>query len=289
LEGRSTSEDPIAPFNLFATNAAPLVSEREARKIPLKEMVLPAITERDATHGVSGDFVLSELIRQLPKLTGTEALPLSQMITDQLRRWKWSSSLTFRRTKITEKTSNASVTIIDFKCVPSNPRQAQNLSYASTIVMSDIVNPETPSEQISCLWAPAYDTIDTITFRKESTHLLSVLRQSWEGFTYNERMRTSVAATAIHDLFSKYFVEWTQDFPSEDAALQRACAWGIVAANRSQVEYRLFATSLVCLLDTQINTSLRGTLEENEAFGNDICYTLIPHFKIYHKELRRFL
>lgn len=233
--------------------------------------------------------MLSELIRQLPKLTGTEALPISQMITDQLRRWKWSSSLTFRRTKIIEKISNASVTIIDFKCVPSNPRQAQNLSYASTIVMSDIINPETPSEQISCLWAPAYDTIDTITFRKESTYLLSVIRQSWEGFTYNQRMRTSVAATAIHDLFSKYFVEWTQDFPSEDAALQRACAWGIVAANRSQVEYRLFAASLVCLLDTQINTSLRDTSAETEAFGNDICYTLIPHFKIYHKELRRFL
>ena len=283
----------MAPFNLLATHAGPLFFEQEASKKepkdkPFAEMALPPILERDLTKGVSGDFVLSELIRQIPNLTGTEALPLSHMITDQLRRWKWSSALTFRRTKIIEKISNSSVTIIDFKCVSSNPRQASDLSYVSTIVMSDIINPDVPSEQISCLWAPAYDTVDTITFRKESTHLLSVLRQSWEGSTYNERMRTWVAATAINDLFSKYFTEWTHGFPSEDAALQRACAWGIVAANRSQIEYRLFAASLVCLLNTQINTSVRDNLTELEAFGNDTCYMLVPHFKIYDRVLSRF-
>lgn len=294
MRNRSISEGRMDPFNLRETHAGPLFSEREARKKepkekPVAEMAPPAIMEKDRTKGVSGDFVLSELIRQIPNLTGTEALPLSHMITDQLRRWKGSSSLTFRRTKIIEKISNSSVTIIDFKCVTDNPRQASDLSYVSTIVMSDIINPDVPSEQISCLWAPAYDTVDTITFRKESTHLLSVLRQSWDGSTYNKRMRTSVAATAINDLFSKYFTEWTHGFPSEDAALQRACAWGIVAANRSQIEYRLFAASLVCLLNTQINTSLRDNLAEPEAFGKDICYMLVPHFKIYDTELGSFL
>src|SRR5207237_3837639 len=80
---------------------------------------------------------------------------------------------------------------------------------------------------------------------------------------------------------TRFKCDWNSDvcssdlgFPSEDAALQRACAWGIVAANRSQIEYRLFAASVVCLLNTQINTSVRDNLTELEAFGNDICYKI---------------
>jgi hypothetical protein len=155
--------------------------------------------------------------------------------------------------------------------------------------MSDIINPETPSEQISCLWAPAYDGKDPVTFRRESAHLLSVLRQCWEGCTYNERMRTSVAATAINDLFSKHFTDWTREFTSEDAALQRACAWGVVAAHTSKIEYRLFAASLVSLLNSQINSSLTDKSVEMEDLGNDMCYTLIPFFRIHDIDLCKYL
>lgn len=284
----------MTPFTLPAVNAGPLFqrdkNQEKSKGQMSTEMVLrpTIVTNSDYKDGVSGDFVFSELIRQIPNLTGTEARPLSQMITAQLGRWKRSAWLTFRRTKIVEKISKASVTIIDFECIPFNSRQSLDARYASTTVMSDIINPETPSEQISCLWAPAYDGKETLTYRKESTHLLSVIRQFWEGCTYNERLRTSVAATAIHNLFSKHFTEWTPNFTSEDAALQRALAWGVVAANTSQIEYRLFAASLVALLNSQINLSLTDGPLEMDNFGNDICYTLTPHFKIHDIELGRY-
>lgn len=253
------------------------------------ELELQLERRSDRGETVSGDFVLSELIQQIPNLTGTEALPLSQMITDQLRRWKRSLSLRFRRTKIVEKASKASVTIIDFECVSAESQEAADIKYAGTVVMSDIINRDMPSEQIGCLWAPAYDGKDPVTFRKESTHLLSVLRLCWEGCTYNERMRTSVAATAITDLFSKHFTEWAPNFSSQEAALLRACAWGFVAANTSKIEYRLFAASMICLLNSQINSSLATSSIEAESPGNDLCFTLIPYFRVLHIELGKHL
>jgi hypothetical protein len=251
----------------------------------------------DLTTGLPGKFVLSELVAQIPSLTGTEALPLSQMITDQLRRWKWPhANLSFRRTKVIEKRSRASVTIIDFQCVSgsqnlnagSEVEPSQIKRYASTIVMSDIRNPGNPELQVSCLWAPAYEGKDGATFTKEADHLLSVLGQCWDGGAdYNERLRTSVAAAAINDLYGKHFTHWNPHFVSAEAAIQRACAWGVVASKSREIEYRLFAASLSCFLNSQINFTLRNndfdiSLQQHQ---NDLCYLLVPVMKFYDEEL----
>jgi hypothetical protein len=283
---------PSSATSFLKTATPPIAS--------LKTLGLPnqSSTHSDLTTGLPGKFVLSELVAQIPSLTGTEALPLSQMITDQLRRWKWPhANLSFRRTKIIEKMSRASVTIIDFQCV-SGPSQNLNGSsevalshvqrYASTIVMSNIINSGHPELQVSCLWAPAYEGKDGATFTKEADHLLSVLGQCWDGGAdYNERLRTSVAAAAINDLYGKHFTHWNPHFVSAEAAIQRACAWGVVASKSREIEYRLFAASLSCFLNSQINFTLKNNDFDNslQQRQNDLCYVLVSVMKLYDEEL----
>jgi hypothetical protein len=246
--------------------------------------------------GPTADFVLSELIRQIPSLTGKEALPLSQMITDQLRRWSWSQpQLTFRRTQITEKTSHASVTVIDFECSAflenkSNTQLGLH-HYASTLVMSDIIDPEYPDLQLGCLWAPAYDGREGTTFTKEADHILSVFRQcDGEKTDYRDKFVNAIAINAIRALYNKYFSTMNTHFASADAAIQRACAWGVIAAKSREIEYRLFAASLSCFLDIELQNSLEHregdfdiSIQRNE---NDLCCILTPVLKISDVEIR---
>lgn len=247
--------------------------------------------------GPTADYILSEMIRQIPSLTEKEALPLSQMIADQLRRWNWPvSQLTFRRTQIIERTSRASVTIIDFECftmvdhldVLSSPRQRH---YSSTLVMSDITDPDNPELQLGCLWAPAYDGREGATFLKEADHVLSVLRQcSGETTDYRDNFINAVAINAIQPLYEKHFTNMEPEFTSAEAAIQRACAWGVVAAKSREVEYRLFAASLSCFLNFELqknNFSFRESQFSVSKYGsqNDLCYTLTPVLKITDVEI----
>lgn len=242
--------------------------------------------DHDTAPEITTDHVLSELIQQIPTLTGNEALPVSTMIANQLRRWRYPSTLTFRRTKIIEKLSRASVTIIDFECscTHSDPPQA----YTSSIVMSDIIDPDHAESQVSCLWAPACDGKPGMTFMREADHILSVLIQGWQGVKdANERLRASVAAMAINYLYSRHFSSWSPMYGSPEAAIQRACAWGIVAAKSREIEYRLFAASLSCFLNSQINITLQTSdfdvsVQENR---NDLRFFLIPHFRLFDVDL----
>jgi hypothetical protein len=235
--------------------------------------------------GITADSVLSELIQQIPSLTGAEALPLSQMITDQLRRWKSPAKLTFRRTKIIEKVSRASVTIIDFECRANV--HPYDYTYVSSIVMSDIVDPAGPGSQVSCLWAPAYEGKDTITFAREADHLLSALTTDVTTYNGADRLRTSVVAMSVNCLYTRHFHGWSHAFSFREAAIQRACAWGIVAAKSKEVEYRLFAASLSCFLNSQINMTLQtsdfdASIERNT---NDLTLYLVPYFRIFETDL----
>jgi len=247
--------------------------------------------------GVSQELVLSELIRQIPSLTGKEAMPLRQMITNQLRRWNWPNpQLIFRRTKVIEFVSGSSLTIIDFLCRsvsstdPSGYHPfSQEHSYSSAIILSDIPDTENPDAQpISCLWAPAYDGKDGSTFSREPSNIFPVFKQaSGNQNTYDDRLVSSIATMAIEQLYSKHFTEWQPHFRSVDAAIQRACAWGIVGAKSREIEYRLFAASLSCLLNLQMtialgNSELQGAVETE---GNDLCFTLRPIMTIEDVEV----
>ena len=251
----------------------------------------------------TADFVLSELIRQIPSLTGKEALPLSQMITGQLRRWNRSRpQLSFRRTQIIEQTSRASVTIIDFECYAMlNPNSSdtshktvQQHHYASTLVMSDISDSDNPDLQLGCLWAPAYDGREGATFTKEADHIISVFRQCIrENNDYRDRYVNAVAVMAVKPLFEKNFANWDTKFTSTEAAIQRACAWGIVAAKSREIEYRLFAASLSCFLNFELQkvfaleeTKFDISVQYNQ---NDLCFTLIPVMKMSDVEVGKGL
>jgi hypothetical protein len=257
--------------------------------------------ENDAV-GPTTDFVLSELIRQIPSLTEKEALPLSQMITGQLRRWNWPHPrLTFRRTKIIENASQASVTVIDFECVSmlEMPRPESSLEtlqipqhhYASTLVMSDIPGPDSPELRLGCLWAPSHDGKEGVTFAKETEHILSVFRQCSDNeVDHRDKIAHAMAVIAIGNLYAKHFAGWEDHYASANAAIQRACAWGVVAAKSREVEYRLFAASLSAFL----NFELQRSLPSQESYfefsapggGNDICCILIPLIKTSNVEIR---
>ena len=258
-------------------------------------------TTDDGPMGPTADFVLTELIRQIPSLTGKEALPLSQMITDQLRRWSGSQpQLTFRRTQIIEKTSHASVTVIDFECSAFSEIKSDTQIelgsprphyYASTLVMSDIIDPDYPDLQLGCLWAPAYDRREGTTFAKEADHILSIFRQcDGEKTDYRDIFVNAIAINAIRTLYNKYFSTMDTHFASTDAAIQRACAWGVIAAKSREIEYRLFAASLSCFLDIELQNSLEYrqgdfdiSIQRNE---NDLCCILTPVLKISDVEIR---
>ena len=251
----------------------------------------------DKTFGPTSEFVLSELTHQLSSLTREDAMPLSQMITHQLRRWNWPSpELTFRRTKIVEKASRASVTIIDFECssLTSSPQATsepkKTHQFTSTLVMSNILDPDNPELQLGCLWAPGFDGKEGTTFAKEAEHIVSVFKHCSGGENgYRDRFVNAVAIMSVNPLYSKHFTNWDFRLGRPDAAIQRACAWGVVAAKSREIEYRLFAASLSCFLNFELHNNLAFhnqdfdiSLAENK---NDICCVLVPVITIADVEI----
>ena len=258
--------------------------------------VLDALAEESREiQPLQQEFVLSELVRQIPAIALEEATPLSQMITDQLRKWIHANTkLTFRRTKICEQISQASVTIIDFECSSHlQPRtgyffreQPRQVRYTSTLVTSEIHDPDHPDRRLACLWAPAYDGKEGTVFSKEAEHLLSVFRQCL-GDEREARYQfvQVVALTAIKPLFEERFSRWEEGFGCADAAVQRACAWGVVAAKSREIEYRLFAACLSAFLNFEVRKHLRGdngpgNVSSVEHSENDLNFALVPVMRI---------
>lgn len=277
----------------------PVESDRDMVEVRPETWKTSRPLNGDDMMGPTGEVVLSELIRQIPTLTGREALPLAQMITDQLRRWSWQAPvLTFRRTKITEHISHASVTLVDFECrTENNLAQTDAFDtgrlcyhrYISTLVMSEIADPDDPELRLSCLWAPAFEGKEGTTFEKESRHILSVFNQcSGTGNDFRGRLASALGSISIGLLYEKYFDDWEPRFVSAAAAIQRACAWGIVAAKSTEIEYRLFAASLRCYLHLQIQRNLQ--FQEKFNFSSDdgqrdLSYELIPFIKVSDTEI----
>lgn len=251
----------------------------------------------DKNFGPASDFVLSELTLQLPSLTRVDAMPLSQMITQQLRRWNWPApQLIFRRTKIVEKISQASVTIIDFECSStvsgsaSSSEPQMRHQFTSTLVMSNILDPNNPELQLGCLWAPGFDGKEGTTFSKEADHIMSVFRHCSGGENgYRDRFVNAVAIMSISPLYSKHFTNWDPQLACPDAAIQRACAWGVVAAKSRETEYRLFAASLSCFLNFELHNNLAFHDQDFDISSaeskNDICCVLLPVIRIINAEI----
>lgn len=251
----------------------------------------------DQNFGPASDFVLSELTLQLPSLTREDAMPLAQMITQQLRRWnRPAPQLIFRRTKIVEKISQASVTIIDFECsstvsgsaTGSEPQMRHQ--FTSTLVMSKILDPNNPELQLGCLWAPGFDGREGTTFSKEADHIMSVFRHCSGGESgYRDRFVNAVAIMSITPLYSKHFTNWDSHLASPEAAIQRACAWGVVAAKSREIEYRLFASSLACFLNFELHNNLAFHNQEFDISladtKNDICCILVPAIRMGDAEI----
>ena len=123
--------------------------------------------------------------------------------------------------------------------------------------MSNISDSENPDQQLGCLWAPTYDGREGTTFTKEADHILSVFRQcTGENSDYRDRYVDALAVMAVKPLYEKNFANWDTKIASTKAAIQRACAWGIVAAKSGEIEYRLFAASLSCFLNFELQKAL---------------------------------
>ena len=252
------------------------------------------------TFGPSSDYVLSELTHQLPSLIREDAMPLSQMITHQLRRWSWPlPQLTFRRTTIVEKISGASITIIDFECYSIGPTlngttsETKKSHFTSTLVMSKIHDSNNPELQLGCLWAPGFDGKEGTTFAKEADHIVSVFKHCSGGENgYRDRFVNAVAIMSINPLYSKHFTKWNSQIECTDAAIQRACAWGVVAAKSREIEYRLFAASLSCFLNFELQNNLAFHNQDFDislvGSNNDISCVLVPVIRIADVEIGKY-
>jgi hypothetical protein len=233
------------------------------------------------------DFVLAQLCRQIPALDDTEATTLSQMLTPQLRKWTYpSTTLLFRRTKIRESTSTASVTIIDFECSATlqartgfffreQPRQVR---WTSTLITSDIPDAARPEQTLTCLWAPAYDGKEGSVFAKEGGHLGSVFGACVGRGDARDRFLEIVAMRGLGGLFERDFGRWEDGFGGVDEGVQRACAWGVVAAKSREIEYRLFAACLTAFLEFEVQKHRGGTMEAPAE--NDLLVNLVPAMRI---------
>ena len=123
-------------------------------------------------------------------------------------------------------------------------------------------------------------------FSKEAEHLLSVFRQCL-GDEREARYQfvQVVALTAIKPLFEERFSRWEEGFGCADAAVQRACAWGVVAAKSREIEYRLFAACLSAFLNFEVRKHLRGdngpgNVSSVEHSENDLNFALVPVMRI---------
>ena len=199
-----------------------------------------------------------------------------------------------------EKISRASLTIIDFECFFVSNEYAESLEkapqhhYSSTLVMSEINDPEKPDLPLGCLWAPAYDGREGITFEKEADHIVSVFRQCFgEDTDCRDKFVNAVAVLSVKQLFEKNFCKWDPMFPSTDAAIQRACAWGVIAAKSREIEYRLFAASLACFLNFEIQNAFAykdsaGAISVRTNL-NDLRHTLVPVMKVSEVEVGKYI
>lgn len=156
--------------------------------------------------------------------------------------------------------------------------------------MSNISDPDNPELQLGCLWAPAFDGNEGATFAKETDHIISVFKHCSGGVNgYRDRFVNAVAIMSISPLYSKHFTKWDSNLVCPDAAIQRACAWGVVAAKSREIEYRLFAASLTCFLNFELHNNLAF---HNQNFDvslverkNDISCILVPVIRIADVEI----
>jgi hypothetical protein len=286
------TNSPSATRLDLTPSSAVSTSDSQQPSLSLKS---PIVRADSRNFRVLSENVITELIRQLPTLSGTEALLLSKMIANQLCRWSYPDlELKFRRSKITEKLSRASITVIDFECRSQAEsgdvgRELSVHRYSSSVVVSDIVNPERPDEQLSCLWAPAYDGREGSTFSKEVEHIISVFKQS-TGEGFQDKLAYTMAKMTINDMYRHYFDEWSPRYISCASAIQRACAWGIVAAKSKEVEYRLFAAALRCFINLQTGGQFgaekqEGCIMESGDSLNNMCFVLTPFMDLCHRRI----
>lgn len=87
-----------------------------------------------------------------------------------------------------------------------------------------------------------------------------------------------VALRGVGGLFERDFGRWEDGFGGVDEGVQRACAWGVVAAKSREIEYRLFAACLTAFLEFEVKKQ-RGTRVELAA-ENDLLFNLVPAMRI---------
>ena len=159
--------------------------------------------------------------------------------------------------------------------------------------MSKILDSNNPELQLGCLWAPGFDGKEGTTFAKEADHIVSVFKHCSGGENgYRDRFVNAVAIMSINPLYSKHFTMWNSQIECTDAAIQRACAWGVVAAKSREIEYRLFAASLSCFLNFELQNNLAF---HNQDFDtslveskNDISCVLVPIIRIADVEIGKY-
>ena len=251
----------------------------------------PWVPPQVLSSQASLEFVFSELQRQLPSLEGYEIFALSQHLSERLRD-VWNQiqiSLAFRRIKVIENVSRASITVLDFQSVPQAsvrtvPHPCQTI--VGTVIMSEVPDPTHPEMQPRCIWSQVNNGPDNDPFSTENSHLTSALPIHTSSRTQN--VYGLVAVRGLKQLY-KHTRFWNPGFTSAESAIQRACAWGIVSSVADKFEYRLFAASVTRFFETYLDSVNRPSAERfatsPDDNKNDLTYVLKPFVRVLDKDI----
>jgi hypothetical protein len=240
--------------------------------------------------------IASELTRQFPSLSSEEILIFSLEVEEILNEWTYpDSKITFHRTKLTEKFSGESITVLDFECLDNShfagdndrslpqpllvPHRHQYAGFLIVLRDTDFDRIEIPS-----YFYPYGSKPDKFSV-SEREILLKVL--TWNRL-HDDGIHNAITIDAICRLYKKDFRVWSPQYKSVDSAIQRACAWGLWMARKNKTNYSFFATCAALFLNMSLETILRGDVSEIVPVDtklNDLSYVLTPFFEIDEQKI----
>ena len=249
-----------------------------------------AFSERAPSNGGGGELqnggrmkstpelILHELMTQLPSLKPDEALDLAWEVNKQFDYCLDASKISrmrFRRTHLEDPASKAWITILDFIYAASSATTFENepdvdlLASCKGVIVIAQLNP-----------ALGNHVFPLHTTRLDQLSGYMAGRQEWDSLSDNLKLLGPHGRLDLMQTLqmTHFMGSWRDPHPRTPicpdipvkativADIRRICAWGVAAAWREKVDYRLFS---IC-----VQGCYYGSPHEQDQFSNSIKYSL---------------